>query len=52
VTAEFDGTFLPEVVLAGPYKREHVRVHEVPFKSEEAFMKVFSPGFRFFLRRT
>ncbi len=41
VTADFDGAYLREIVVAGSNKTEVIHVKEEPFKSEEDFMKHF-----------
>ena len=41
VSADFDGYYLPEIVVAGSKKSEVVKVSEVPFRSEEDFAKHF-----------
>jgi hypothetical protein len=44
VTGHFNGHFLPEIVVIGSNKTAVVRVTEVPFTSDDAFMKQFSSG--------
>ena len=39
VTADFNGRYLPEIVVIGANKTEVVHVKEVPFRNEEEFMK-------------
>jgi hypothetical protein len=43
VTADFNGTYLPEIVVVGSNKVELVHVREVLFESEDKFMQRFSP---------
>jgi hypothetical protein len=42
VTATFNGTFLPEIVVIGANKTEVVKVKEVPFTSDDAVMAQFN----------
>jgi hypothetical protein len=42
VTGRFNGTFLKEVVVIGSNKIEVVPVKDVPFTTDEEFMKLFS----------
>ena len=42
VSATFNGTFLPEIVIIGANKTEVIKVKEVPFKSEEDVAKAFA----------
>ena len=39
VTADFHGSYLPEIVVIGANKTEVVHVEEVLFESEESFMR-------------
>jgi hypothetical protein len=42
VTGDFNGVFLPEIVVIGSNKTEVVRVKEVPFTTDEELMKQFN----------
>jgi hypothetical protein len=42
VTGQFIGTFMKEVVVIGSNKIEQIPVREVPFTTDEEFMKQFS----------
>lgn len=44
VTGRFNGIFLKEVVVIGSNKIEMIPVKEVPFTTDEEFMKLFSPA--------
>ena len=39
VSGQFNGTYLREIVVIGENKREVVQVKEIPFTSDENFMK-------------
>jgi hypothetical protein len=39
VTADFNGMYLPEIVVIGANKTEVIHIEQVPFTSEEEFMK-------------
>jgi hypothetical protein len=43
VTADFYGAFLKEIVVTGSNRTETVHVREMALKTEEEFMKKFSP---------